>query len=242
VGRPLLSYRGCCDGQVFSAAAGGCAGTAQRGTPFVANCTACAVDTYAATPGQSACSACPAETTTAGQIGSCVPTACRCRAFTYSLGTACRACPEGAECHGGDQLPVAKAGYWIIHAHARPKMCIAEFHALVTDAALLDEVEHDSKFSVEEHRGLGQQDVRLASAEAQMDADMTVSELSEMLFCEFIEALARIALQKWGHRDDIGDKEKIGFAVDAVTRLLSEIKRGGATIVPVAQRRRKSAA
>ena len=128
------------------------------------------------------------------------------------------------------------------HAHARPTMCIAEFHALVTDAALLDEVEHDSKFSVEEHRGLGQQDVRLAFAEAQMDADVTVSELSEMLFCEFIEALARIALQKWGHRDDIGDKEKIGFAVDAVTRLLPEIKRGGATIVPVAQRRRKSAA
>ena len=74
------------------------------------------MDTYADTTGLPVCKACPAQTTTAGQTASSVVTACRCRAFTYSLfglGTACQDCPTGAECFGGDQLPVAKAGFWI---------------------------------------------------------------------------------------------------------------------------------
>ena len=110
---------------------------------------------------------------------------------------------------------------------ARPTMDLGEFQHLVMDAALVDEEGHESSTSADGHAGLSPRDARSAFAQSQGDSDVTTEELSELLFCEFVEALTRIALQKWNHRKDISERDKIGFATDAVVRLLPEIKRGG---------------
>ena len=69
------------------------------------------------------------------------------------------------------------------------------------------------------------QDVRLAFAQAQGDQETKIEDLEQLLFCEFVEALARVALTKWRSRTEITERDKIKFAVQAIIGLVREIKR-----------------
>eukprot|EP00936_MAST-01D_sp_MAST-1D-sp1_P000620 g620.t1 len=73
--------------------------------------------------------------------------------------------------------------------------------------------------------GLTFQDVRLAFAQAQGDQETKIEDLEQLLFCEFVEALARVALTKWRNRTEITERDKIKFAVQAIIGLVREIKR-----------------
>ena len=77
----------------------------------------------------------------------------------------------------------------------------------------------------ENQKGLTFQDVRLAFAQAQGDHETKVEDLEQLLFCEFVEALARVALAKWHDRAEITDRDKIKFAMQAILGLTREIKR-----------------
>jgi len=77
--------------------------------PAAEACTPCAVGFYAAAEGVSTCSQCPAYATTA-YSGSYLLQACACQPGYYGWDNACRVCPEGATCPGGN-LVAARAGW-----------------------------------------------------------------------------------------------------------------------------------
>ncbi|KNC54303.1 uncharacterized protein AMSG_12340 [Thecamonas trahens ATCC 50062] len=78
------------------------------------NCVPCGRDTYSAEPNQLTCEECPEGTSTHGLEGAESRANCTCLVNNYSLegpGTICKACPVGATCAGGEELPVAVPGY-----------------------------------------------------------------------------------------------------------------------------------
>jgi hypothetical protein len=79
--------------------------------PFAAmeSCTPCPIGFYAAAEGVAQCTACPAYATTTSS-GSYLLQSCMCQPGYYGWDNACRVCPEGATCPGGN-LVMARAGW-----------------------------------------------------------------------------------------------------------------------------------
>jgi hypothetical protein len=111
---------------------------------------------------------------------------------------------------------------------ARPTMNIGEFCELMTDSALLDATQRDSRSSKaveaeeqEEEGGeiwLCAQEARMAFAKSQSDQDSTKEDLSEMIFAEFVEALARVAVDKW-EVPSMTFESKLTMAIESVVGL-----------------------
>lgn len=58
----------------------------------------------------------------------------------------------------------------------------------------------------------------LCFSQAQQDSDETVEDLSELVFPEFCEALARVAVAKW-ESDAMPFKDKVALAIESMVHL-----------------------
>jgi len=83
------------------------------------------------------------------------------------------------------------------------------------------------------------QEARACFAGAQADTDSRPDELNEMVFSEFIEALARVALAKW-EDPRIQFKDKVLLAVESVSRLEKEVDSWTSQMKAADQSRRAS--
>jgi hypothetical protein len=116
------------------------------------------------------------------------------------------------------------------HAGGRPTMNMNEFFDLMTDSALLDG-KYTSTSAVEESEEGGgssssrsntteltTKEARMAFAQAQGDMDEVSTELEELVYSEFLEAVIRIALAKW-EGGGIPEQSKIDMALKSITSL-----------------------
>jgi hypothetical protein len=115
-------------------------------------------------------------------------------------------------------------------AGGRPTMNMKEFFELMMDSALLDgyhaadadgvavEGRARSVSASSNTTELTTKEARMAFAQAQGDMDEMSTELDELVYSEFLEAVIRIALAKW-EGDGIPNQVKIDLAIKSITTL-----------------------
>jgi len=97
-----------------------------------------------------------------------------------------------------------------------------------------------TKFEVKD---LTAQDGRVCFSQAQSDTDTSIEELEELMFAEFLEALARVANTRWPD-SRMAFKDKVNLAIECVTGLKKFIKQQQADVLspkkPRTQHKQKS--
>jgi tellurite resistance protein len=115
---------------------------------------------------------------------------------------------------------------------ATPTMCFDEFCEVLFDAGLVrsfrgdaDPDESSSSTNSEtnsETTALTSAEVRQCFTLSQSDDEFTSAELQNMVFAEFCESLARVAVAKW-ESDTISFFQKVQMALESVTSLAAQV-------------------
>ena len=117
------------------------------------------------------------------------------------------------------------------HGHTRPTISFDEFAELLRDAGLMDasQVDEGTAGAAEQQTRFTLRDARVAFgavqadfAEGDADATGALCRDEELVYTEFIEAVARVALAKWELQQHLGKRDKLMLAVDLICVLAAD--------------------
>jgi hypothetical protein len=114
-------------------------------------------------------------------------------------------------------------------AGQKPTMSLDEFTQLMIDSALLNNDRPPASQGPTSQSGVRPNELtpregRLCFAQSQQDQDTTYEDLAELVFPEFCEALARVAIAKWDGQG-MSFNDKIALAIKSMVRVEKSILR-----------------